>query len=248
MVTLTELRGKRFVTYIRVSTPKQSEKGSHKTQIRDANKFKREFGVIIVKQFIDKGKHGWDLSREEFKEMLEYIQRPNIDGLLTQHTDRFSRADPIDTIAIVRKITRTGRIFWSILEGEVKEDNHMDLLKNFIQFWKASSDIEDRVKKIKSGVARTREKRDGAWGPEVKVLDLEEYIKYRKLGLAENKILTKEEIARILDMSYTTLWRRLREIELSIKNEEILEENTLVLWDKLQEIEKEIEKIKRGDN
>jgi DNA invertase Pin-like site-specific DNA recombinase len=245
MVALTELRGKRLVTYARVSTPKQAERGSHKTQIRNFSSFRKEIGIIVAKQFVDKGEHGWDLDRKEFKEMLDYIQRPDVDGLLVQHTDRFSRADPIETITIVRRIIRTDKIFWSIMEGEVKEDNLMDLLKNFIQFWKSASDNVDRIKKIKYGVARKREERGGAWGPEVKTLDLEEYIKYRKLGLKEKKFLTKEEIARIFDMSYTTLWRRLREIEIGIENKEILDEKTLFLWSELQEVERWIEILKK---
>ncbi len=247
MVTLTDLRGKRFITYARVSTKEQAERGSHKTQTKNFSSFRMDTGIIIVKPFVDKGEHGWDLERKEFKDMLEYIQRPDVDGLLIQHTDRFSRADPIETITIVRKIIRINKIFWSTMEGEIKEDNLMDLLKNFIQFWKSASNGVDRVKKIKDGVARKREERDGAWGPELKTVDLKEYVKYRKLGLKDKKILTKEEIARIFDMSYTTLWRRLREIELGIKNKEILDEKTLFLWSELQEIEEEIEKIKKGD-
>ena len=50
-----------YISYVRVSTVKQAEKGSYKTQINEIINWKEKNSIHIEKMYIDKGKSGWNL-------------------------------------------------------------------------------------------------------------------------------------------------------------------------------------------
>src|SRR6516165_5921814 len=60
-------------------------------------------GVELVHEFVDQAKAGWDTARRtDFHEMLRFCQeqarkRDPIDVVVCWHTNRFSRADSLET-------------------------------------------------------------------------------------------------------------------------------------------------------
>lgn len=207
-------QGLHFIHYARVSTKDQSDRGSYKIQITNAQKFCAENKIILENKdiFIDKGKHGWVLDSKEFQKMLEAIKTK--DGLLIEHTDRFFRGDPADPTSIIdalnlyRAIFKSGKIIYSIQEKELKMDTLMDVLLMTVRTYTASERIIVDKKKQKDGIKKRIEK-TGTWGPTIKKLNKKQYQELRKKGF------TKTTCAKFLGMSTVTLNRRLHELHIN---------------------------------
>ena len=80
------LTPKRAVSYIRVSTREQAERGGAEEGFsipaqRDANKRKAaSMGALVVKEFVDRGESARCANRPELQKMLAYLrQTPDVD-------------------------------------------------------------------------------------------------------------------------------------------------------------------------
>ncbi|WP_182141912.1 recombinase family protein [Schaalia sp. JY-X169] len=99
------LTPKRAVSYIRVSTKEQAERGGEEgfsiPAQRDANKRKAQsMGAMVVKEFVERGVSGTTTNRPALQEMLRYLEEEsgNIDYVIVHKIDRLARnrADDVE--------------------------------------------------------------------------------------------------------------------------------------------------------
>ena len=99
------LTPKRAVSYLRVSTREQAQRGGAAEGFsipaqREANKKKAmALGALIVKEFVDRGESARSANRPELQKMLHYLQEAgDIDYVIVHKLDRLARnrADDVD--------------------------------------------------------------------------------------------------------------------------------------------------------
>ena len=99
------LTPKRAVSYVRVSTREQAERGGHEEGFsipaqRDANRRKAtSIGALVVKEFVDRGESARSANRPELQRMLRYLKdTPDIDYVIVHKLDRLARnrADDVE--------------------------------------------------------------------------------------------------------------------------------------------------------
>lgn len=104
-VMAASLEPKRAVSYIRVSTRGQAERGGAEEGFsipaqREANKRKAaSLGALIVKEFVDRGESARSANRPELQKMLRYLREtPGIDFCIVHKLDRLARnrADDVE--------------------------------------------------------------------------------------------------------------------------------------------------------
>lgn len=104
-VMAASLEPKRAVSYIRVSTRGQAERGGAEEGFsipaqREANKRKAaSLGALIVKEFVDRGESARSANRSELQKMLRYLREtPEIDFCIVHKLDRLARnrADDVE--------------------------------------------------------------------------------------------------------------------------------------------------------
>ena len=92
------LTPKRAVSYLRVSTREQAQRGGAAEGFsipaqREANKKKAmALGALIVKEFVDRGESARSANRPELQKMLHYLQDAgDIDYVIVHKLDRLAR-------------------------------------------------------------------------------------------------------------------------------------------------------------
>ena len=105
---------KRAVSYIRVSTREQAEKGGREEGFsipaqRDANKKKaRSIGAMVAKEFVERGVSGTSTNRPALQEMLRYLKEENdIDYVIVHKLDRLAR-NRADDVEINKQLDSLG--------------------------------------------------------------------------------------------------------------------------------------------
>ncbi|WP_206646007.1 recombinase family protein, partial [Actinomyces oricola] len=108
------LTPKRAVSYIRVSTREQAERGGAEEGFsipaqRDANKRKAaSMGALVVKEFVDRGESARSANRPELQRMLAYLRRtPDVDYVIVHKLDRLAR-NRADDVEINRVFEEAG--------------------------------------------------------------------------------------------------------------------------------------------
>lgn len=195
----------RLIAYIRVSTKDQEKAGSYKTQEQQIEQWAKQNNYSIVDTFQDLAVTGSVLERPEFQKMLESLKK--VDGLVFVHTDRFSRADPIETIIIQRQIFSLKKRIFSVIEGEITEETLEQLLLTFIGSYSNAQYIKIAEEKRIAGMKRkmVELKAEGKnWGRPRKKFNIKQYLELREKGIL------KSNIARIFGMSHDTLNRHLK--------------------------------------
>ena len=109
-----QLTPKRAVSYIRVSTREQaqrggSEEGSSLPAQREANKRKAQsMGALVVKEFADRGESARSANRPELQKMLAYLKEDGgIDYVIVHKLDRLAR-NRADDVEINRAFEEAG--------------------------------------------------------------------------------------------------------------------------------------------
>ena len=203
-MTESDLQNKIGIGYVRVSTKNQADRGSHRRQIMQIKDWEKKNQTALEEIYVDAGAHGWDMKREEYLKMLEHLK--SVDYLVIQHTDRFSRGDPLDTMVIYRDIlTHSGKQIFSIMEGEIRWDTLEDGLIMAVKTYVHAKAIETQRKKIKEGMARTTK----TLGRPKKELDLKIW---KDMKDAPN--MTMGMMARLQGMDKSTMIRKLKEEDL----------------------------------
>ena len=113
-VMAASLEPKRAVSYIRVSTRGQAERGGAEEGFsipaqREANKRKAaSLGALIVKEFVDRGESARSANRPELQKMLRYLREtPEIDFCIVHKLDRLAR-NRADDVEINKIFDQTG--------------------------------------------------------------------------------------------------------------------------------------------
>ena len=104
------LTPKRAVSYLRVSTREQANRGGREEGFsipaqRDANKKKaRSLGAEVVKEFVERGVSGTSTNRPALQEMLKYLEEEaeQIDYVIVHKVDRLARSRRDDAILNAR--------------------------------------------------------------------------------------------------------------------------------------------------
>ena len=117
------LTPKRAVSYLRVSTREQAERGGEREGFsipaqREANKRKAaSLGAMVIKEFVDRGASARSANRPELQRMLEYIESNPVDFVIVHKLDRLARnrADDVEisqalTASKVRLVSTTESI------------------------------------------------------------------------------------------------------------------------------------------
>ena len=117
------LTPKRAVSYLRVSTREQAQRGGAAEGFsipaqREANKKKAmALGALIVKEFVDRGESARSANRPELQKMLHYLQEAgDIDYVIVHKLDRLAR-NRADDVDINRILDQTGTRLISTTEN-----------------------------------------------------------------------------------------------------------------------------------
>ena len=117
------LTPKRAVSYLRVSTREQAQRGGAAEGFsipaqREANKKKAmALGALIVKEFVDRGESARSANRPELQKMLHYLQDAgDIDYVIVHKLDRLAR-NRADDVDINRILDQTGARLISTTEN-----------------------------------------------------------------------------------------------------------------------------------
>ena len=117
------LTPKRAVSYLRVSTREQAQRGGAAEGFsipaqREANKKKAmALGALIVKEFVDRGESARSANRPELQKMLHYLQETgDIDYVIVHKLDRLAR-NRADDVDINRILDQTGARLISTTEN-----------------------------------------------------------------------------------------------------------------------------------
>lgn len=109
-----QLTPKRAVSYIRVSTREQAQRGGSEEGFslpaqREANKRKAQsMGVLVVKEFADRGESARSANRPELQKMLAYLKQDGgIDYVIVHKLDRLAR-NRADDVEINRAFEEAG--------------------------------------------------------------------------------------------------------------------------------------------
>lgn len=108
------LTPKRAVSYIRVSTREQAQRGGAEEGFslpaqREANKKKAaSMGALVVKEFVDRGESARSANRPELQKMLAYLrQAGDVDYVIVHKLDRLAR-NRADDVEINRAFEEVG--------------------------------------------------------------------------------------------------------------------------------------------
>ena len=109
-----QLTPKRAVSYIRVSTREQAQRGGSEEGFslpaqREANKRKAQsMGALVVKEFADRGESARSANRPELQKMLAYLKKDGgIDYVIVHKLDRLAR-NRADDVEINRAFEEAG--------------------------------------------------------------------------------------------------------------------------------------------
>ena len=111
-VTGTTERPRIAVSYLRVSTKRQAEKGGSDEGFsipaqRTANEQKAEsMGAFVVKEFVDRGESAKTADRPALQEMLGYIKQHKVDYVIVHKLDRLARnrADDVEISRALQQV------------------------------------------------------------------------------------------------------------------------------------------------
>lgn len=109
------LTPKRAVSYLRVSTREQAERGGREEGFsipaqREANKRKAQsMGALVIKEFVERGVSGTSMNRPALQAMLKYIEDPenNVDMVIVHKVDRLAR-NRADDVALNQRFDNLG--------------------------------------------------------------------------------------------------------------------------------------------
>lgn len=111
------------------------------------------------KEYVEKAVSGFKTSvkdREILQEILEDARQKTFDVLVVYMSDRIGRKED-ESPVFVSNLNRLGIEIWTVKEGQLKTDQHVDKLINYIRFWKAEGESRttgERVKDAQEAFAR----------------------------------------------------------------------------------------------
>lgn len=94
------------------------------------------------KEYVEKAVSGYKKSlkeRDVLLEILEDARQKTFDVLLVYMSDRIGRKED-ESPAYVANLNRLGIEVWTVNEGQLKTEEHIDKLMNYIRFWQAEGE------------------------------------------------------------------------------------------------------------
>lgn len=128
---------KRVRTLLRVSSRQQLHDDDIPVQRAEARQYiEKQPDWVFDKEYIEKAVSAYKNSVEEREILMEILQdakRGEFDILLTYMSDRIGRKEEYSTY--VATLNTLGIEVWTIKDGQLKTEEHIDKLLNFIRFW-----------------------------------------------------------------------------------------------------------------
>lgn len=136
---------KRVLCLYRVSSLKQVQDNDIPLQRAETKAFiakKASEGWVFCGEKLEKGISGYKnkvTDRDVLIEILGMAERKEFDILLVYMSDRLGRRED-ETPVYVSRLNELGIEVWSVNEGQLKTEEHIDKLINYIRFWKAQGE------------------------------------------------------------------------------------------------------------
>lgn len=128
---------KRVRTLLRVSSKQQLHDDDIPVQRAEAERYiASQTDWIFDKEYIEKAVSAYKNTvqdREILLEILEDAKKKEFDVLLTYMSDRIGRKEEYSVY--VSTLNNLGIEVWTIKDGQLKTEEHVDKLLNFIRFW-----------------------------------------------------------------------------------------------------------------
>lgn len=128
---------KRVRTLLRVSSKQQLHDDDIPIQRAEAEQYiAKQPDWVFDREYIEKAVSAYKNTvndREVLLEILEDARNREFDILLTYMSDRIGRKDEYSTY--VATLNSLGIEVWTIKDGQLKTEEHIDKLLNFIRFW-----------------------------------------------------------------------------------------------------------------
>ena len=128
---------KRVRTLLRVSSRQQLHDDDIPIQRAEAEQFiSKHVDWIFDKEYLEKGisaYHNGVEDREVLQEIMQDAKQGAFDILLAYMSDRIGRQEEYSFY--VAELNRLGIEVWTIKDGQLKTEEHIDKLLNYIRFW-----------------------------------------------------------------------------------------------------------------
>lgn len=142
---------KRVRTLLRVSSKQQLHDDDIPIQRAEVNDYiTKQPDWELDKEYIEKAvsayKNGVE-DREVLQQIMKDAQNREFDILLAYMSDRIGRKE--EYIIYISELNRLGVEVWTVKDGRLKNEEHIDKLMNYIRFWQnegESKKTSDRVK------------------------------------------------------------------------------------------------------
>jgi DNA invertase Pin-like site-specific DNA recombinase len=162
----------RVAIYVRLS--KEDVRGkslgieSCAVQQRDAREgIEREGWTVDQRHvFVDDGVSGTKANRDAWQAMLAAAKRREFDVVAVRDLDRFSRLDPVRTLAVIRDLSDVGVKLWSYRERQCISVDGDQVVFTAMRARQAAAEAEKASERITAGLrARARDGRATARAP-----------------------------------------------------------------------------------
>lgn len=197
--------------YVRVSTVKQKAAETYQYQERAIRDYAKEINIEIVDVFNDKGISGIETDREEFNKMMDRINE--VKHVIFFDWSRISR-NMLFSNYLLYEFNKIGTVLHDVSRKEIlRIDDDASLLMQQIYSFVASQE-RLRIKAKQKAAIKNFLAINGYWGQKERVFtkkEIDDYLKYRKLGLS------KVKIALILKVSRSILYKNIKLFDLEPK-------------------------------
>ena len=142
---------KRVRTLLRVSSRQQLHDNDIPIQRAETAQYiSQKKGWVFDKEYIEKAvsayKNGVQ-DREVLQQILEDAKNKEFDVLLTYMSDRIGRQEEYSIY--VATLNQLGIEVWTVVEGQLTTEEHIDKLLNYIRFWQNAGESKKTSKRVK---------------------------------------------------------------------------------------------------
>lgn len=198
---------KRAVTLYRVSTKGQLLNGQSDIPLQKnaCLEFSKMQGFSIIHEFTELGVSGFKVStkdRDPLSAIQAMAERKEFDVFLVFMFDRIGRRAN-ETSDFVQKLLDQGIEVWSVVEGQQKDDTHVDKLTNYIRYWQAEGESKKTSERMKEKQAQMFENNEWRGGPVPYGYKLVPNGRFGKKNRALNDMVKDPESGIIVDVIWS---------------------------------------------
>ena len=159
---------------------------------------------VFDKEYIEKGISGFKKSinaRDILVEIADDASKKEFDILLVYMSDRIGRREG-ETPLYVSNLSNMGIEVWSVKEGKIKTEEHIDKLLNYIRFWQAEGESRKTGMRVKDAQIDKIKRGEFVGGYTPFGYDLVPTGEVNEKGRIIRKLVINEEKAEIVRMIY----------------------------------------------